>query len=160
MPPMQIVPFNDARDFTTQSQLVSLYSDDPFAEVMHQALTGVAGMWIYVARDGAELCGAGLLKSSEAVMPIGPDVTPIGWSISDMRTHSQYRRSGIARALLRRMEGDAYRNGGRVLYLYTEPDNRAATELYRTTGFERMADQSGRAVFVKLLGEPYGAHRR
>jgi len=162
---MQITPFNDARDFAVQRKLVALYEDQPFAEVMHQALTGVAGMWIYTAWADArgpiwdgELLGAGLLKTSEAVMPIGQEVNPIAWAISDMVTHPKCRRSGVARALLKRMEGDAYRNGGRVLYLYTGIDNVGAIELYRATGFERLADQSKQAVFVKLLGEPYGAN--
>lgn len=163
---MHVTPFNDPKDFSVQRQLVALYEDRPFAPVMHQALTGVAGMWIYTAWlengpgalwDG-ELVGAGLLKTSEAVMPIGPEVNPIAWAVSDMITHPKRRRSGVARALLKRMEGDAYRNGGRVLYLYTEVDNRGAIELYRRTGFERLADQSRQAVFVKLLGEPYGSH--
>lgn len=163
---MQITPFNDAADFAVQRKLVALYEDQPFAAVMHQALTGVAGMWIYLAWleqgkgalwDGT-LAGAGMLKTAEAVMPIAEGVNPIAWAISDMITHPSHRRSGVARALLRRMEGDAYRNGGRVLYLHTEKDNTPAIELYRKTGFERLADQSKNAVFVKLLGEPYGAH--
>lgn len=163
---MQITPFNDPRDFAVQRKLVALYEGQPFVEVMHQALTGVSGMWIYTAWlecgpgalwDG-ELVGAGLLKTSEAVMPIGQEVNPIGWAVSDMITHPKYRRHGVARALLKRMEGDAYRNGGRVLYLYTDVANTGAIELYRRTGFERMADQSKQAVFVRLLGEPYGAH--
>jgi ribosomal protein S18 acetylase RimI-like enzyme len=164
---MQITPFNDAKDFDVQRKLVSLYEGQPFAAVMHQALTGVAGMWIYTAWpetegalwDGMPI-GAGILKTSEAVMPIGQEVQPLAWAISDMITHPRHRRQGVARALLRRMEGDAYRNGGRVLYLYTDAGNAGAIELYRTTGFERLADQSKQAVFVKLLGEPYGAHGR
>lgn len=163
---MQITPFNDASNFAVQAKIVDLYEHQPFVAVMHQALTGVSGMWIYTAWDergpGAlwdgDLLGAGMLKTSEAVVPIGQEVTPIGWAVSDMVTHPDYRRRGVARALLRRMEGDAYRNGGRVLYLYTDVGNSGAIELYRRTGFERLADQSRQAVFVKLLGEPYGAN--
>ena len=158
---LKIQAFNAAADFDTQRQLVALYEGQPFVEVMHQALTGIAGMWIYTAHIKRQLLvGAGMLKTSEAVMPIGQEVNPLAWAISYMVTHPQYRRQGVGRALLRHMEADAHRNGGRILYLYTDVNNTGAIELYRTTGFERMADQSKQAVFVKLLGETYGADRR
>ena len=175
---MEIKPFNDARNFDVQRRLVQLYEGEPFAEVMHQALTGVAGMWIYTAwlddtvdvfgatpadRSSTpvrNLVGAGILKTSEAVMPIGPEVKPLAWAISDMITHPQYRRQGIGRALLRRMEGDAYRNGGRILYLYTGENNAPAIHLYRNARYQQLETQSQQAVFVRLLGEENGAHRR
>ena len=159
---MIVQPFNGVSDFETQQRITSLYDGiAPFAPVLHQALTGVAGMWVYTAwSDGTPrfLLGAGMLKSPEAVIPIGQEVQPLAWVISDMVTHPQHRRQGVGRALLKYMAGEAFRNGGRILYLYTSIDNAPAIELYRATGFERLADQSRQAVFVKLLGEYHGAH--
>lgn len=156
---LRTAPFDNDKDFVTQRELVELYrlgSPDPFAPVMHQALTGLAGMWMYLAwwddSEKRRLAGAGILKSSEAIIPIGQEVKPLAWAVSDMVTHPDYRRRGVARVLLRHMEGIAYSNGGRILYLYTDEKNEPACHLYEACRFTRLKSQSGQAVFVKLLG--------
>ena len=169
---IRTVPFDSAVDFDTQRRIVELYREGtswPYAPILHQALTGVAGMWVYLAwsevddadkrpLDWRQLVGAGMLKAPEAVMPIGQEIKPVAWAVSDMVTHPLFRRSGVARALLRHMEGVAYSNGGRILYLYTDETNEPACRLYEASRFTRLESQSGRAVFAKLLGVSDGPH--
>lgn len=158
---MDITALKNGLDFDMQRRVAQLYEGVyPIGPVLHQALTGVAGMWMYVARLGRDVVGAGMLKSAEAVIPVGPDVKPIAYAISDMVTHPRYRRQGVARALLRHMESVAYRNGARVLYLYTSVSNHPAIGLYEMGGWERLEDQSQQAIFVRLLGGAHGAHGR
>lgn len=157
---LHIETFTEATDLDTQRKILQLYDGTfPIAPILHQALTGVAGMTFHLAwLDEKRLAGAGILKSSEAVMPVGPDVRPIAWAVSDMVTHPTFRRHGIGRAILKSMESTALRNGGRVIYLYADAENRPAIALYSSVGYQRMKNQSGQAIFVKLLGEPYGAN--
>jgi ribosomal protein S18 acetylase RimI-like enzyme len=157
---MNVMAFDNGQDFETQRAVTALYEGVfPIAPVLHGVLTGSMGMWMYLVRsDAGELMGAGILKSPEAVIPIGPDIRPIAWVVSDMVTAQQFRRRGVARLLLRHMEGIAYRNGGRVLYLYTETGNHGAIALYQRGRFIRLDDQAKSAVFVKLLGEQHGTN--
>lgn len=158
---MDITALDNGLDFNTQQRVAQLYEGVyPIAPVLHQVLTGVAGMWMYVARDQHDVVGAGILKSSEAVIPVGPEVKPLAYAVSDMVTHPNHRRKGVGVSLLRHMETVAYRNGGRILYLYTGTLNEPAVKLYDAAGWTRLEDQSHQAVFVRLLGERYGAHRR
>jgi len=123
-----------------------------FAPILHHILTDVSHMQLYVAEldSSGPLVGAGVLKTCEALVPLGPHIQPIGWAVSDMITHPNYRRQGIGRALLRHMEGAMVRQGGRILYLYTEVENLPAIRLYQSAGFERLADQRSYAVFCKV----------
>jgi GNAT superfamily N-acetyltransferase len=158
---MDITALDNGLDFDTQRRVAHLYEGVyPIGPVLHQVLTGVAGMWMYVARSGTDVVGAGILKSAEAVIPVGPDVNPIAYAVSDMVTHQRYRRKGVGRALLRHMEAVAYRNGARILYLYTSAQNHPAIGLYEMSGWERLEDQSQQAVFVRLLGGADGTHGR
>lgn len=162
---IRVMPFDNPTDFSTHRELVRLYEQNvpwPFAPVLHQVLTGVAGMWMYLALSESDdetpnLVGAGMLKSPEAVIPIGQDVKPLAWAISDMVTDTRFRRKGVGRALLRYMEGIAYSNGGRILYLYTDEKNEPACQLYRGCRFTRLKSQSGQAVFAKLMGAVDGS---
>jgi GNAT superfamily N-acetyltransferase len=157
---MDIIAFDNALDFITQSQIADLYDGVyPIGPVLHQILTGIAGMYLYCARaDDGRLLGAGVLKSSEIVMPAGPEVKPLGWIVSDMVTPERFRRKGVARRLLAHIEQVAYRNGGRILYLYTDEQNGPAVQLYRNCRYRQLEGQSGQAVFVKLLGVADGAN--
>lgn len=155
---MQITALDNGLDFDAQRRVTQLYEGIfPIAPVLHQVLTGVAGMWMYVARQQNDIVGAGILKSAEAIIPVGPDVKPLAYAVSDMVTHPNHRGKGIGRALLAHMEAIAHRNGGRVLYLYTDGLNTAAIRLYSRAGWTRLQDQSNQAVFVRLLGGEYGA---
>ena len=51
------------------------------------------------------------------------------------------------------MEEVATRNGGRILYLYTENDNTPAMRLYEKAGYQRLRDQKDKAVYAKLITE-------
>jgi ribosomal protein S18 acetylase RimI-like enzyme len=148
--------FNDPLDTSTFEKVVKLYEGvHPIAPVIHEALTGsgVTHLFIVVDDEDGSVVGAGTLKTPEAAVPIGANATPIVWAIADMITHPSMRRQGIAESLLRNMESVASRNGGRILYLYTENDNEPAKRLYEKAGFDRLRDQGSQAVFAKLIKE-------
>lgn len=156
---IQVSHFKDPLDFDTQRAVTALYEGVfPIAPVMHQALTGNGMLNLFVAVDAdpvvigrPTLCGAAILKSPEAVCPIGEDVQPIAWVISDVVVHKEMRGRGIGLVLVKALEGVAIRNGGRILYLYTEDDNEPAIRLYEKAGFLRLKSQGDKAVFVKVV---------
>jgi ribosomal protein S18 acetylase RimI-like enzyme len=139
-----------------------LYEGDniPIAPILHYALTGTGMRYIYVVMDdsmgspgkGTPIAAA-LLNAPEAAFPIGEGVNPIAWVVSDMMTHPNCRRQGAAFLLLRYMEGVVVRNGGRIIYLFTENDNAPAMSLYEKAGYQRLKDQKDKAVYAKLITE-------
>ncbi|HEC23328.1 MAG TPA: GNAT family N-acetyltransferase [Chloroflexi bacterium] len=59
-----------------------------------------------------------------------------GWLIANVAVHPDYRRRGIAQALMHAAMKLARRKGGRWAALQVEADNGAALALYRRLGFE------------------------
>lgn len=59
-----------------------------------------------------------------------------GWLIANVAVHPDHRRQGIARTLMRAALDMAFRRGKWVA-LQVEADNKAATALYESLGFER-----------------------
>lgn len=55
--------------------------------------------------------------------------------VTDVAVHSDYRRRGVARALLARAEEDARNRRKRMLTLYVAASNSGARSLYRQLGF-------------------------
>lgn len=154
---LHVFHYKDPLDTKTFTALVRLYEGEhPIAPVLHQALTGNSLMSVYVCmndqhRDEASFVGAGILLSPEIVVPLGTDVTPLAWVISDMVTHPDYRRQGIATLILKHMEGVVTRNGGRITYLYTDDANEAAKCVYEKAGFLRLKNQKDKAVYVRVV---------
>ena len=124
-----------------------------FVPILHQTLVGNGLYQLYCARLGGEVVGAAILKSSEVVMPIGGDIQPLAWAISDVITAPEVRRQGVGMRLVRHLEGQVMRLGGRIIYLYTEQENEAAIRLYVRAGFRRLRPQGRQAVFAKLIEE-------
>ena len=159
-----VTHYKDPLDTDTFNQLVELYQaevpDSQIAQVLHQALSGSGIMHVFIIiNDHTEsrvdghplICGACVLKTPEAALPIGAGINPIAWVVSDVVTKKEYRRKGVASLLMKEMENVTLRNGGRILYLFTENDNEAAKTLYERTGFDRLRDQGSNAVYAKLF---------
>ncbi len=83
-----------------------------------------------------------------------------------LATAPEYRRSGVARALVEAAIARATRAGHSALVLWTQPAMRAAYRLYATAGFvrdhERDFELSGREflVFQRSLGRDGAPHRK
>lgn len=60
-----------------------------------------------------------------------------GWLIANVAVHPDYRRRGIARALMEAGIGQIRERGGRWVSLQVEADNVPALRLYDDMGFER-----------------------
>jgi ribosomal protein S18 acetylase RimI-like enzyme len=58
------------------------------------------------------------------------------WSIRDLYVAPQQRRSGIARALLQHVAGEARAAGASRVSVQTEAGNSPALRLYATVGFQ------------------------
>lgn len=157
--------FNQPEAFERQREIVALYDGIvPFAQTLHYILTGVSGAHLFVAFvddvPAGTIVGAGVVKTAEAVAPIGQGINPLAYAVSDMVVTASHRRRGVGLAVLRAIEGFVARNGGRIVYLYTEASNVPAIALYERAGFERLADQRDNAVFAKLTRGPDGTHAR
>lgn len=152
---LHVTHFKDPLDTGLFNGVAYLYGDHPIAPVLHQALTGAGMSHIFVVMDDQVGNGtpvaAGLLNTPEAAVPIGVGVNPIAWVVSDMMTHPNCRRQGAAFLLLRHMEGVVERNGGRIIYLFTDGSNYPAQCLYEKAGYQRLRDQKDKAVYAKLI---------
>ncbi len=152
---LRVTQFKEPTDTAMFTELLYLYGAQPMAPVLHQALTGSGLSHIFVVKEddpNAPPVAAGLLNTPEAVAPIG-DIRPVAWVVSDMMTNANYRRRGAAMVLLRHMEGVVVRNGGRIMYLFTDADNTPAMRLYEKAGYQRLRDQKDKAVYAKLIME-------
>jgi ribosomal protein S18 acetylase RimI-like enzyme len=71
------------------------------------------------------------------------------WLISNVAVHPDFRRRGIARALVRHALGMVREAGGRAIYLQVEADNETAVKIYQELTFleigRRIVWQRGRA---------------
>lgn len=151
-----VFQYDDPLDLDTFAALVRLYEPHPIAPILHQALTGNGLIHIFIVEEAVfpknpDLVGAGILKTPEIFSPIGEGVSPVAWVIGDMITRSDFRRRGAAIQLLSIMETTAIREGGRIIYLYTEDTNEAAKCLYEKAGYLRLKNQGDNAVYVKVV---------
>jgi ribosomal protein S18 acetylase RimI-like enzyme len=155
----EVVELKASSDFVTAAHVVALYEAAhpvaPMAPVVHEVLTGrgLFRMFMLFGRIGVakKLVGAAVLKSPEMAFPIGADVQPLAWVISDVVVHPTCRGHGFAMVLLAALEREVVATGGRIIYLYTEATNVPALRLYEKAGFVRLKDQSDKAVFVKTV---------
>lgn len=150
---MQVRRFDNATDFTTQAQVVELYRGTfDIAPIMHQILVGngLGELYLCWPQKPTIPIGALVLKSPEAVMPIGADCAPLAWVVSDVVTHEGYRGRGVGLTMLRSVEPLVWRRGGRIIYLFCDQANEAARGLYLKAGYCRLQDQGRNVVFVKL----------
>lgn len=147
-----IQPFQDGHDFATQQCIARLYDGVfDFVPILHQVLVGNGLFNLFVMRHVDDVVGAAVLKSPEITMPIGANVEPLAWVISDLVTTPPLRRRGLAARMVRHLEGQVVRRGGRIIYLFTDERNEAAIRLYVRSGFRRLRPQGRQAVFAKLI---------
>ena len=62
--------------------------------------------------------------------------------VANVAVHPSYRRQGIARALMESITTHVYSRGGRVILLQVVQDNHSAIDLYRSLGYENVADMT------------------
>lgn len=84
------------------------------------------GLWVALSGDGD-------LMGTFALQPSGAD----GAELRRMYVDADFRRRGVARAMLARAEALCVDWGFRTLVLTTSSLNRAAIELYRAAGFDQ-----------------------
>jgi len=73
--------------------------------------------------------------------------------LSAARTHPEFQRKGVARALIRAVESLAQRSGRTALRLWTEVTNEAAIATFQATGFREVA-RFGRRTARAAATEP------
>lgn len=89
---------------------------------------------LVVALDGGEVigfaCGTTMLRVDK----------PTAFYVDEIGVHETYRRQGIGRKLLRRIESEARERGCQTLWLATEGDNAEARGLYDALDGEALED--------------------
>jgi ribosomal protein S18 acetylase RimI-like enzyme len=97
----------------------------------------------YVWEESGRIVGNATIGLSH-----GPSGT---WLLSNVAVHPDYRRRGIARALVETAIKEVRRHGGRYLTLQVQSDNLGARQLYETLGF-RTLEQTSEFIGVNLQG--------
>jgi ribosomal protein S18 acetylase RimI-like enzyme len=86
----------------------------------------------YVWRVGGKVVGNASLYAGVNHPDMGK-----GWLVANVAVHPDYRRQGIARALMQAVLDRARQNNGRWVALQVEVDNLGAQQLYDSLGFTR-----------------------
>jgi aminoglycoside 6'-N-acetyltransferase I len=107
-------------------QLLSDVFDGPIRESRVTEFLDDSRHHLAVAVDGDLVAGF-----ASAVHYVHPDKDPELW-INEVGVASQYRRRGVARALVRRLFQHATQLGCSEAWVLTERDNEAAMGLYRS----------------------------
>jgi ribosomal protein S18 acetylase RimI-like enzyme len=117
-----------ARDQRWLAELGALSATGPLLSVLARVFPpAISGMSGYVWYDGGRIvANASLLR--------GPDDT---WAVANVVTRPEYRRQGIASALMDAVLDAADRHRAREVQLQVRDDNAAALALYGQLGFQR-----------------------
>ena len=96
----------------------------------------------------ANLCGTlgtgfVCLDDTRVIGYIGLWVAPDEWQITNVATHPDYRRRGVARALLKATKEAAMASGILELSLEVRVSNEAAVHLYEQQGFYKAGARRG-----------------
>jgi len=158
---IEITELSDPKDLSAAQEVIGLYgSEFPIAPVVHEVMTGRGLMEMFLAYERDQvvigeppLVGAAVLKSPEVAVPIGAEIQPLAWVISDVMVSQKKRGQGVASVLVKHLEGEVVKRGGRIIYLYTGQQNHSAQRLYGKAGFEKLRDQGDQMVFAKLIRE-------
>ena len=90
---------------------------------------------IFAAKTGEKFVG---YVSAVYIPKVGSPKFPGHFFIDELWTHLEYRRSGIAYALMARAEEAAKESGAIGMRLYTGSDNVAALALYGKCGYKNL----------------------
>lgn len=149
---MEIHEITASDSFGKGQAVAALYGGTfNISPIIHEVMTGRGLIRFFVLYHGCQVAGAATLKSPETAFPIGDDVDPIAWVISDVLVREDMRGKGFGLELIKHLEDAAIQAGCRILYLYTEQGNDPAIALYQKAGFERLRDQAGNVVLCKLV---------
>lgn len=128
--PILIAPTSPLTDLArsliagSQAALLEIYPPDQIFSLTAEELAATQGMTFYTAtRDGTGLGCVASLDCGDYVEVKRLYVAPAG------------RGTGLARALMARLEDDARKAGKSAVMLETGPDLLAATALYRALGY-------------------------
>jgi GNAT superfamily N-acetyltransferase len=117
--------FELVRDFAT-----SFAADEPAFAGSFEVLLADPGCDLLCAFDGDEMAGYVLAFRHPTFFANGP----VAW-VEELHVRPEYRRRGIAAALMRAVESRAREHGVRLVALAT----RRADEFYRAIGYEESA---------------------
>jgi len=126
----------------------------PFTAAEARARCAYRGRDVYcVAVAGGAVLGYGMLRGWDE----GFAVPSLGIMVA-----REARGTGLARALMLHLHGEARRRGARRVRLKVYPDNAPAVGLYRSLGyvFEAELDQGQLVGHVSLDEPPPGSHDR
>lgn len=99
-----------------------------FDPQLHHFLSGF--VWV----EGSRIVGNVTVNRSQ--------IDPGRWIISNVAAHPDYRRRGIARALIQETIAFVARRGGKLITLQVRSSNVAAQNLYRGLGFSKVSRET------------------
>jgi ribosomal protein S18 acetylase RimI-like enzyme len=107
------------------------------------ALFGEAsgGAFVVLVRDGMPIAGGAFKRSSDSVA-----------EAKRVWTHPDFRRQGLARAVMRELEREAASRGYRTMELTTGARQPEAVGLYRSLGYEPLFDLEADYEEIGYLG--------
>ena len=116
--------------------LLEAFDGPPISvEQVRQRLLAIQGVETVLL---AELEGQAVGFASLRLVPFLSDDVPRA-ELTELYVEAAYRRRGVGRALLERVEALARESGARELALLTGRNNRTAQAFYRTIGFRECA---------------------
>jgi GNAT superfamily N-acetyltransferase len=115
-------------------------SPDQAAERLER-ISADPSTWVVVAEVESELAGLGALHIQNLVERDEP-----GCEVAGLVVGERYRRSGIGELLMRALEDEARRRGGKVMVLNTAHRRADAHAFYEALGYEH----TGRRYAKKL----------
>ena len=92
--------------------------------------TATGALSVFAAHIGHGLAGVATTVALPASLRLG-----CYWQLRDLYVVPEARRCGVARALVKDVRAAASAAGAIRLSVQTEPDNAAALQLYRSSGF-------------------------
>ena len=92
-------------------------------------------------RDGN--FGIAAVSDGQVVAYVGVISAPPEGEITNVATHPDYRRRGLADAVIEALKEEARRRGIDTLYLEVRRSNTAAQKLYEKQGFEAIGERRG-----------------
>ncbi len=114
--------------------LMRSLAEDPHCRTWMGMVDGIsAGFAIVSLRSPQETVAEALMGSASVLEKLHPEATAYLWTIEVLPA---FRRLGVARQLLERVESSAAQAGCEVLDLHVSERNHQAAALYKSRGYE------------------------
>ena len=138
MDKIQIHPLRDS-DFDKVAELFDQYrqfykqqSDKEAAKVFLDNRLKNKEIMIFTAHLDTNIVGFTNIYPTFSSVQMKP-----AWTLNDLYVHKDFRRTGIAEALIQHVQGLAKEKNISHLQLETAPDNKAAQAFYKQTGWQQ-----------------------